>query len=81
MTSSQCDQRSGQDDAIGGDARENSELSPTPGAWYFEETYFPVRMLYAIEPDGTRHAVRMGDMNSLDGTKLLNAMARDLTKR
>lgn len=34
----------------------------------------------ATEPDGTQHSVARGDMNTLAGHTLLNAMVRDLTK-
>jgi hypothetical protein len=76
MTSSQCDPRGGQDDAIGGDAR---ETRPFTRAWFFEE--LSSKELRAIEPDGTEHYVKLGDLNSLAGTKLRNAMARDLTRK
>lgn len=48
------------------------------GAWYFETTNFG-KVLHAVEPDGTRHTVTFGDMNSAAGIALLNAMVRDLT--
>ena len=76
MTSSQCDPRVGQDDTIGGDAREKPKPS---GAWFFEELA-QTKMLRVVEPDGTEHVVNMGDMNSLAGIRLLNAMVRDLTR-
>lgn len=34
----------------------------------------------ATEPNGTQHSVARGDMNTIDGRNLLNAMTRDLTK-
>ena len=49
-----------------------------PGAWCFETTNFG-KVLHAVEPDGTRHTVAFGDMNSAAGIALLNAMVRDLT--
>lgn len=49
-----------------------------PGAWYFETTNYG-KVLHASEPDGTRHSVAFGDMNSAAGIALLNAMVRDLT--
>lgn len=45
------------------------------GAWYFESLSHSI---IAIEPDGTQHVVRFGDMNSAAGIALLNAMTRDL---
>lgn len=77
MTSSQCDPRPGQDDTIGGDARERT--NHFTGAWYFEELAH-IKTVRAIEPDGTEHLVKLGDMNSLAGIKLLNAMIRDLAR-
>jgi hypothetical protein len=47
--------------------------------WHFEELTH-TKTLRAFEPDGTEHLVKMGDMNSLAGIRLLNAMVRDLTK-
>ena len=49
------------------------------GAWYFDATNFGGKVLHAVEPDGTRHTVAFGDMNSTAGIALLNAMVRDLT--
>lgn len=46
--------------------------------WYFETTHFG-KVLHAVEPDGTRHTVAFGDMNSAAGIALLNAMVRDLS--
>jgi hypothetical protein len=48
--------------------------------WYFEELSHS-KTLRAVEPDGTVHTVAIGDMNSLAGIRLLNAMVRDLTKK
>ena len=48
------------------------------GVWYFETTNFG-KVLHAVEPDGTLHTVRFGDMNSAAAVALLNAMVRDLT--
>jgi hypothetical protein len=50
----------------------------TRPAWHFEA--FPSGLLAAIEPDGTRHEVAPGDLNTLAGVRLLNAMARDLSQ-
>lgn len=53
--------------------------NPFTGAWFFEHLTHE-KQLRAIEPDGTVHVVAMGDLCSLAGTKLLNAMVRDLTR-
>lgn len=52
--------------------------SPARG-WRFEHCSISGRIT-ATEPDGTTHSVARGDMNTLAGHALLNAMARDLTK-
>lgn len=54
-------------------------MNDTRGAWYFESLSHSNTIL-AIEPDGTQHVVRFGDMNSAAGIALLNAMTRDLAK-
>lgn len=49
------------------------------GTWYFENLSHSNTIL-AVEPDGTRHTVQLGDMNSAAGIALLNAMTRDLAQ-
>jgi len=53
--------------------------NPFTGAWFFEELTHD-KTLRAVEPDGTEHVVKLGDLNSLAGIRLLNAMVRDLTE-
>lgn len=50
------------------------------GAWHFE-SLAQTKTLLAIEPNGTRHVVKFGDMNSAARIALLNAMARDLSQQ
>jgi hypothetical protein len=45
-------------------------------AWHFERRG---DMLTVIEPDGTRHAVQMGDWGSVAGGRLLNRMVKALS--
>lgn len=58
---------------------EPTDAKPFAGAWFFEE-FAQAKMLRAVEPDGTEHIIKLGDMNSLAGIRLLNAMVRDLTQ-
>ena len=58
----------------------DTETKPFTGAWFFEELT-QTRTIRAVEPDGTEHLIKLGDMNSLAGVRLLNAMVRDLTKK
>jgi len=54
--------------------------SPTVGersGWYFSEQQ-PTGTMLAIDPSGERHVVKAGRMDSVDGRRLLNAMARAL---
>lgn len=44
--------------------------------WYFKELF--TGDISAVEPGGTEHFVRNGDMNSAAGRRLLSAMASDL---
>jgi len=46
-------------------------------AWLFERREHD-KTLRVVEPDGTEHNVKLGDMNSTAGIALLNAMVRDL---
>ena len=45
--------------------------------WYFNRLE-PSGTLIAVEPNGTEHVVKHGDMNSQAGRALLDSMARAL---
>lgn len=51
----------------------NTMIKKPTGAWYFSQLQ-PSGTLFAVEPDGTEHVVKEGDMNRQAGVVLLNAM-------
>jgi len=51
---------------------ENSQKSKL-GEWYYEEMT-PSQTILVIEPDGTEHVIKNGDMNSTQGRNLVARM-------
>lgn len=59
-------------------AAPSQPAAAAPGTWFFEAN-LPTETLLAIEPDGTPHVVKNGNMQSVAGLNLLNRMMAALS--